>query len=168
MALDKYFTVENFNKWIAENPDKLHIIDCFGYDLHIGRFSYFDKKSQEIINHMPVFTGTTMEEIVIKMYQYCFENISYNNKTKLRLYNYFIYYWDRIKTIPIRYDGLTITYDGDLVVMDNEGNRIVITLENVDKYYELFIRDVIYYMLNSLSFFSETTCMTYVKKRNMI
>lgn len=150
MNFDSIFTPDNIKTWIENNLDKLHQTRSSGYQLIINRPHWFNDKSQKRIDNIPIFTGSTKEEIYLKMFRFCLENLKWDRGDKVVLYDYLIPYAACVKN-NLSKGILSLE---NFVTVQN-GEQVEIVAINIDScnYMDCFIEDMLDDQLNFLGFF---------------
>lgn len=92
-TISKILEVDNLKKWVQDNPKLLHLVDkrYIGYRLNIDRPYWFDSSSSDHIYKFilrPIFSGTTQEEIFIKMYDWCLKNLKWSDGRIVNMCHY--------------------------------------------------------------------------------
>lgn len=161
-------TPNKLNHWLANNNDKLTKIDesISGYQLEVARPFWFDDISHKLLDELPLFTGSSKEEIFVKMYEYCLNNLKWKNDTRVNL----IDYWVQLTEILMDFDVITIE-DDKILIYDEEQNKLVeITENNFDTYQDtifdfMFESKLDFYGFNDRTYLD---CCFYVKPIKLV
>lgn len=140
----KIVTPLKLGHWIQNNQDALTKVDerYIGYKLEIARPAWFHENSQKKLYQLPIFTGKTCEEIFVKMFEYCLNNLRWKNGLAVNLCDYMQKLNDALLL-----DSIIEIVDGEYVVFDDEGNYMKITDDNYylieDKIFKWVLSDKI-------------------------
>jgi hypothetical protein len=88
MDYSKLFSVDNLRRFLEDDNNEFELSEFFGYRLEINRPFWFDNESIEKMKNMPLFTGSTHEEIFVKMQEYCLNNLKWDDGTSVDLVHY--------------------------------------------------------------------------------
>lgn len=82
------YTIEEFEDHIETYPNRTSPLENnLGFTLEIYRPTWF----KEDIHEMPIFTGKSEEEVLIKICKYCKDNLTWKkDDTKVDLLNYWV------------------------------------------------------------------------------
>ncbi len=79
-------TLEKLKSWIEICSIETNKLNKLGhYTLHVSKPELFDEDSRSKLDSMPIFTGMNLEEIFVKMYDYCLNNLKWNDGKNVNL-----------------------------------------------------------------------------------
>jgi hypothetical protein len=116
------------NLWIENNKDILIPINGKCYTLQIDRPFWFNDESLLKLNNMPVFVGSSPEEIFVKMYEYCLTNLKWKDGRNVNLLEYLCPLNDLLKI-----NNIIKEINGEYYVRDHEQ----LTFENMHTNYDI-------------------------------